>query len=273
MTHSSDFSVLMSVYSKDDSSLLQIALQSIIDNTIQPREIIIVSDGPITNKINSVISHFESVTNIRRINLPKNIGLAGALNIGLAAVTTPFTIRADSDDYNYVDRFEELLYELRLGNVVVGSSIRELEKNGEVVGYRHCPLTSIQIRSFSTRRNPFNHMSVGFVTSAIVEVGGYPNIYLKEDYALWAKIISKNAKVCNIGKVLVDATAGVDMFRRRGGIKYALAEISLQRHLVNCGIKNYLSAIFDGFIRSIIFLAPNPIREKFYILFLRKPNT
>jgi hypothetical protein len=72
-----------------------------------------------------------------------------------------------------------------------------------------------------------------------------------------------------LDKVLVDATAGKEMFRRRGGLQYALAEVELQRHLVRCGLKSYLSALIDGALRSIIFLAPNNVRQFFYLKFLR----
>jgi hypothetical protein len=113
-------------------------------------------------------------------------------------------------------------------------------------------------------------MSVGYLTSTVKNAGGYPAIHLKEDYALWAKLLSQGCNVCNLDVVLVDATAGVEMFQRRGGLRYALAEIDLQRHLVVCGLKSSPIALMDGVLRSAVFLAPNVVREYFYINFLRK---
>ena len=34
-------------------------------------------------------------------------------------------------------------------------------------------------------------MSVAFIKKDVLEVGGYPDLFLKEDYALWAKMIGK----------------------------------------------------------------------------------
>jgi len=92
---------------------------------------------------------------------------------------------------------------------------------------------------------------------------------LKEDYALWAKLLAQNCKACNLSTILVDATAGREMFRRRGGVAYSIAEVDLQKHLIKCGLKSPASAFFDGILRSLIFLAPNFLREIFYLKLLR----
>lgn len=99
---------------------------------------------------------------------------------------------------------------------------------------------------------------------------GYPDIHLKEDYALWASIFACGAKAANMPETLVRATTGRDMYRRRGGIRYALAEIALQKHLVNVGLKSKHMAILHGLARSTIFLMPSSIRGWIYKKILRK---
>lgn len=229
----------------------------------------VVADGELTEKLLSIIDEFKIIHPLRLVQLPKNVGLAKALNEGLLSILTTYTIRADADDFNYPSRFEVLIAKLNEGFDLVGSAIREVDKSGREVAFRNCPLTEVEIRQFVKKRNPFNHMSVGFRTLVVVEAGGYPLIHLKEDYALWASILAKGSKVCNLGAVLVDATAGKDMFLRRGGLKYAMAEYDLQLHLVKCGLKSYIRATMDGLIRSLIFLAPNAVRQFIYINFLR----
>ena len=112
-------------------------------------------------------------------------------------------------------------------------------------------------------------MSVGFRTKVIIDAGCYPEIHLKEDYALWATLLAKGIKVYNLDETLVDATTGKDMYRRRGGLKYALAEIDMQRHLVRVGLKSYFFAVIDGSLRALIFLMPSVIRKLIYLKLLR----
>lgn len=49
------FSVLMSVYKKEKPAFLDKALKSIEDQTVQPNQVLLVADGPLTESLNSVI--------------------------------------------------------------------------------------------------------------------------------------------------------------------------------------------------------------------------
>jgi glycosyltransferase involved in cell wall biosynthesis len=265
----SDFSVLIAVYRRDDPSLLHKALTSIFLNSLQPLEVVVVADGELTVGLLSVLECFLGKYPLRLVQLHHNVGLASALNAGLSSIQTKYTVRADADDFNHPDRFEILVARLREGFDLVGSAIREVDRAGVEVAFRSCPLAQDEIMNFVRKRNPFNHMTVGYRTQTVVEAGGYPLIYLKEDYALWATLLSRGCRVCNLEAALVDATAGREMFRRRGGLRYAVAEIDLQHHLVRRGLKSIFSAIVDGALRATVFLAPNIAREFIYLRFLR----
>jgi glycosyltransferase involved in cell wall biosynthesis len=265
----SDFTVLLPVYKKDNPYKLNVALNSIYANTLQPKNVILIADGELTEDLLHVVKFFSSNFNMQLCMLPSNVGLASALNIGLSLVNTKYVVRADADDYNYQNRFSLILERLDSGYDLVGSAIREIDIDDPTPVFRAPPLTEVEIRAFVKKRNPFNHMSVGFRTCSVLSAGGYPPIYLKEDYALWATLLARNCKACNLAAVLVDASAGKEMLRRRSGFRYALAEIELQRHLVRCGLKSPLSALLDGALRSMIFLAPNAMREFIYLNFLR----
>ena len=49
------FSVLMSVYRKENFEYFQTALDSVINQTLQPDEIVIVEDGKLTDELYKVI--------------------------------------------------------------------------------------------------------------------------------------------------------------------------------------------------------------------------
>ena len=53
------FSVLMSVYAKDNPEWLKEAIESVVNQTVKPAQIVIVIDGPVGTDIEKVISEYE----------------------------------------------------------------------------------------------------------------------------------------------------------------------------------------------------------------------
>lgn len=264
-----DFTVLMAVYKKDNPRLFKEAIESVFKNSLLPEKFLIVADGPLSVDLEEILGHYADQPLLKVMRLPVNRGLANALNAGLEVIDTTYTVRADADDTNLENRFSTLAQAFQTGSDLIGSDIMEISPEGQRIGLRKVPSSEEEIKKFIKKRNPFNHMTVAFRTKIVQEVGGYPLIHLKEDYALWATLLSRGAKVKNIPEVLVHATTGLDMYRRRGGWKYAFAEFHMQKHLVNVGIKSHFRAWIDGLSRAAIFLAPNSIREWVYLNHLR----
>ena len=50
-----DFSVIMSVYKNDNPEQLDVALDSIINQTLPPSEIVVVVDGPVPETLSKVL--------------------------------------------------------------------------------------------------------------------------------------------------------------------------------------------------------------------------
>jgi len=268
------FTVLMAVYEKEDPYLFKQALKSVFANTLLPDSFILVVDGPVPESIEHIIDEAKHLYDILHVyRLHENCGLSTALNEGLTYVKTEWVVRADSDDINRVDRFEKqaaAIADISLSVDIIGGAIQEIDYDGTPLAVRRTVENDSDIRRFIRRRSPFNHMSVAFRTDLVRKVGGYPNIFLKEDYALWALLIHAGARCANLPDVLVDATTGREMYRRRGGLKYAKAEVDLQRHLLSLNIKSISQAFFDGMARSIVFLMPSLFRAFVYKTFLRE---
>jgi glycosyltransferase involved in cell wall biosynthesis len=265
-----NFTVLMAVYHKDSADLLRKAINSVFANTMLPVKFVLVGDGPLSKELTDVIEDFSGNNRFLFHQMPVNLGLPSALNAGLEFVTTEYVIRADADDINLPRRFEVLIRKLSDGFDIVGSAIQEVDKMGGEVARRVPPETDSQIRVYLKKRNPFNHMSVGYRVAMVRSCGGYPSLYLREDYGLWAKMISSGARAYNFQQSLVCATAGTDMYKRRGGVRYALAEFDLQLWLYRCGIVNFVEAVLNGLSRGVVFLLPNWLRGLVYIHYLRK---
>ncbi|PFG62070.1 glycosyl transferase family 2 [Thioclava sp. ES.031] len=267
------FTVLMAVYGGDDPERFTRALESVFANSLPPDQMLLVVDGPVPDALETQIDKLQATELCVRVHrLPENRGLAMALNAGLALVETEWVVRADSDDINRPDRFAKQAAAINATSSpidLLGGAIQEIDFDDAPMAVRRTTEGPENIRKFARKRNPFNHMTVAYRTAPTREVGGYPNIHLKEDYALWASLLKAGARVENLPEILVDATTGHDMYRRRGGTRYALAEFQLQQHLVRCGLKSWPYAIVHGLARSIIFLLPAPARAQFYRLVLR----
>lgn len=266
---SNSFSVLMAVYYRDDPALFFLALSSVYENSVMPSQLVLVQDGPVGEALTNVISSFQSRPGFQLVRINRNVGLAAALNEGLRYITSDFVFRADSDDINLPNRFATQLPLLIEGLDLVGSSILEIDRNSRPIAIRRPPLSASDIRVFVTKRNPFNHMTVAFRRSVVLRAGGYPNIHLKEDYALWATMIAGGASCQNIEEVLVHANAGLSMYKRRGGLRYVRSEIEMQTNLVRLGLQSFWSAVFVGCARSVVFLFPTSLRGFIYEKFLR----
>lgn len=266
------FTVLMAVYAKDDIFLFEKAVKSVFKNDLQPDAFVLVVDGPVPDLLFNSIASFKDKHGIEVLHLNENSGLAKALNAGLELVRTEWIVRADADDLNIENRFSlQADFLNKKQNIdIFGGAIQEVDRSGKFLAVRRTVETHEQIIKFAAQRNPFNHMTVAFKTKFARLCGGYPDIHLKEDYALWASIFACGAKAANMPETLVRATTGRDMYRRRGGIRYALAEIALQKHLVNVGLKSKHMAILHGLTRSTIFLMPSSIRGWIYKKILRK---
>ena len=260
----------MSVYAGDDSKKFERALESVWQNTVLPDQVVLVVDGHISKKLERVIEKYSSHEHFLVVKLETNVGLARALNKGLEHVINPIVVRADADDYNCRDRFEKQVRLLSYSNIdIAGSHVIEFDDTGRPVALKKVPIDSCSISKFVATRSPFNHMTVAFRLDVVVNVGGYPNIYLKEDYALWAILISRGYKTYNIDEVLVHASGDKKMYERRGGVKYIKSEFGLRKLLIKLGINSWPQAILIGFMRSFVFLLPSSLRGLFYIAFLR----
>ena len=270
-----DFTVLMAVYWKDDPDLFMSALSSVFQNSMRPRDVLVVADGEITQELNKVIEELqEKHNNLSLLRLPINIGLAGALNAGLAAVSSEWVARADADDINHPDRFEKTfsaIVDAENQPDIVGTAIQEVDESGFKVAVRSLPESDEEIKSFLMRRNPFNHMTTVCRKEPAKRAGGYPELYLKEDYGLWAKMISQGCRCRNLPDITVTAMTGTDFYARRGGFRYARAEYDLQRFLYKCHVKPLWMAGLDILLRGGAFILPEKIRKRIYIHILRKP--
>lgn len=266
------FTVLGAFYHKDDPEALKAALSSVYDSTLHPSQLILVQDGPVDPALTAVAKHFASYHGFELHILGENGGLARALNYGLTKVTNEFVMRIDADDLNEPNRFEWQIRELMSGADVTGGYTKEFDSDFNFVAVREVPKDHNAIVRMMKYRNPFNHPTVAFKKSSVAAVGGYPDLYLREDYGLWASLIASGAKASNLPAILVKQSGGDEMYKRRGGIRYAAAEYQLQKFLLRLGLQTISNAVIVGLLRSIVFVVPSKLRGFIYERLLRSSH-
>ena len=267
------FSVLIPVYSKEKPLYFEKALASIARQTLQPNEIVIVEDGPLTDELYEFISVWREKLPIKSLKLPKNVGLGRALAEGVKACQYDIIARMDGDDVCIPERFEEQIKFMEAHDdvTILGSAILEFdddETNPHAL--RKTPLHHDELIKYAKRRTPFNHMTVIFRKQPVIEVGNYDVAQGFEDYYLWIRLFEKGFKGANLGTPLVLARTGREMVERRGGLDYIRNEIKFFKKLYNMGTISYLEFLENVVIRGVVRLLPVALRRFVYKFFMRK---
>ncbi|MEG2789542.1 MAG: glycosyltransferase [Romboutsia sp.] len=268
------FSVLLSVYKKENPEYLKVALKSILNQTIRPSEIVVVKDGPLTEELECVLNSFYEKNKLifNVVELKENRGLGVALAKGVENCKFELVARMDTDDICEVDRFEKQLNILQANKDIgiVGSYIKEFDGDiDNIISQRIVPIENKDIKRYARKRNPFNHMTVMYRKQAVLESGNYSEFLWNEDYHLWVRMIQYGVKCYNIPEFLVYARTGDDMFKRRGGIKYALKDIELQKYFYSIEFIKLNEFIINIISRTTVRLLPNNLRKSIYKKFLR----
>lgn len=267
------YSVLMSVYARENPDFLRASLDSVFQQSLPPTQVVLVKDGPLTFQLDQVIENFVSMYSaLEIIALPSNNGLGAALNVGIKHCDFERIGRMDSDDIAHLQRFEKqlTLFDRESNLVVVGSWVAEFEHSPTVVRrVRRVPVTHREVEETFGDKCPINHPSVCFLKSEVIRAGGYRSDFAQEDYDLWGRMLAKGCRFQNIPECLVFMRSSDALFARRGGWRYALSEARLQYQFMRLGLVSNIKFLRNVAVRFIVRIMPNRARIIFYSVFLR----
>lgn len=268
------YSVLMSVYYKENPEWFATSIDSMINQTVMPDEIVIVCDGPLTQELDDVLEKYtlKQPSLFQIIRLKENVGLGKALNIGVKCCKNDLIARMDTDDISLPERCQRQLKEFDEQDIdIVGTWVEEFSlKPGDQKTIRQVPQRQVQIMRYASSRSPFNHPTVMYKKDAVERAGGYQHFYLFEDYYLWARMLKSGAKGYNIPIPLVYMRAGEEMYGRRGGVRYAKSIFKFRLWLAKNKFGSWLHFIFVSVGHVLIAVIPSRLRKWFYEKFLRK---
>lgn len=268
------FSVLMSVYKKEKAEYFKQALDSVLSQTLQPSEIVIVQDGQLTDELDALICDYTQKYEklIRIIPFSKNRGMGPALRDGVIACQYDYIARMDTDDIACVNRFEQQIEYLQQHPEIdiLGSWITEFSKNQQYPDtLTKLPCNNEEVLKFAKKRNPFRHMTVIVRKKAVLDSGNYRDFLWFEDYDLWVRMLIRGCKGANLPLCLVNVRATNAMFNRRGGWQYLKQDLKFQKFLLDMEFITIKEFSINLTIRTIVRIVPNALRILIYKKLLR----
>lgn len=130
-------SIIIPVYNVE--KYIQRCLESLVNQTFDDYELIIVNDGSPDNSEKIIKKYEKKYKNIIRYYKKENGGLSDARNYGLSKAKGEYVIFVDSDDY-VENTFVKKLYDKAIENdsdITICGVLDEIEKSGNQVIYKN----------------------------------------------------------------------------------------------------------------------------------------
>lgn len=264
------YSVLMSLYKKENTEYLRIAIDSMLNQTVAPDEIVLVEDGPLTDELYAVLDDYPM---LHRVKNEINLGLGLALNVGLKKCRNELVARMDTDDCSKPERCEKQLQRFleKPYLAIVGSHIDEfIGDTSNVISQRIVPTTSEEIYKFAKKRSAFNHPAVMYSKTAVLENNGYADLKRNQDVDLFGRMQFKGYKAENIDEALLWFRSSDELAKRRKSWQNTWSYIATIRKFWKMGYSSFTDYAIVGIAQTGMYLMPIKLQNYIYKNFLRK---
>lgn len=268
------YSVLMSIYKKEKPEYFVQSLESMVNQTLRPDEILIVKDGELIKDLEEVIEKYidEYPGLFKVVPLKENIGLGRALDEGLNHCKNELVARMDTDDISLPERCELQIKQFNenIELCIVGTMIDEFyDEPNNIISSRVVPTTNDEIYKFMKRRSPFNHPTVMYKKSEVIRCGGYGKMRRKQDLDLFSRMINNGCVAQNINQSLLLFRSNEDNFKRRKSWSYCKSYIDVQYEIWKRGHCSLGDLAFVTTGQLVMFLAPMGLLKKISSRYLR----
>lgn len=264
------FSVLMPIYIHEKDNELRAAIDSVINQTLMPDEILIIADKNIPQNTRDILDEYKSkypeIFNPLLLTEQANIGKA--LRVGVESAKNPLVAIMNSKDISVNNRFEKQIKYLKdhPDIDIVGSWATEFEENAEnIYALKELPDEHDNIYKFSKFRNPIIHTTALFKKSSVIKSGNYVCRKQLSDYDLWVSMLYKGCKFANIPECLVNLRMGKDaIISITGRNKAFLYEYGLFERFLDSGFINFKEFVKAVTCRFLFRILSNNIRLFIY---------
>jgi len=271
------YSVLMAVYALADPDHFDEALDSMVNQTLPPDELVLVCDGPLTAELDAVIGKYEKqcpgLFNVLRMSEHKGIGHCS--NAGLEACRNDIVVRMDADDISEPDRCRLELAEFAADPSldIVSGYILEFESDKSKGFLRTVPTDPQETLRYARRRMPFSNVTIAYRRSLVQKCGGYRQLSRAEDYDLVCRMLMAGAKFRTLPELLVRVRVDDGAFRRRKSFEHTKSLIGVRWGLYRMGFTSLWDFTVMAGSHIATMLMPERLIRWLYERKLRTPYT
>ncbi len=187
MSKTPSISVVMPAYNAE--RFIDEAIRSILDQTFEDFEFIIINDGSKDKTEEIILSHPDP--RIIYLKNDGNKGLSYSFNKGVSAAQGKYIARMDADDISLPDRFAKQYSYLeshpKIG--ILGSSMIEIDENGKKKHLLKRDSTHVEIKWSSLFSTPLYHPTIMARAEVLKSHHYNEGLSNSEDYELWSRLL------------------------------------------------------------------------------------
>ncbi|MEH7400126.1 glycosyltransferase [Gottfriedia acidiceleris] len=197
-------SIIMPCYN-EKLEWIKSSIDSILKQTYQKFELIIILDNPNNSFIRDLIIEYSNLDKrIIPIFNEKNMGLSNTLNVGIKRSKYDLIARIDSDDIALPNRLEVQLEFMRNNNVdILGSNAFFINETGSIIGETDNLIKPENISKILPIKDVMLHPTWLFKKKVYNEIGGYYPYLISEDYDFLLRALSKGFILMNLKDKLI----------------------------------------------------------------------
>lgn len=257
-------SLIMATFN-DQPKYLNIAIESIINQSFKDWELIIVDDSNDANTIETIDRYSKKDNRIKVVrNNETKYGFVPALNVGLEKACGNYIGRMDGDDISYPMRLEKEVdfLEANLEIDVVGTQTAIIDENGNKTSEIRFPAHGVKFSVFQIFRCPMQHGTI-LMRSKLINHGIRYDEHFKrsEDLELWLRLQKKGYRLYNIQEILYDfrIVNSYAQKRNREHFKY-----NIMARWKNLSIRNPFPTLCGLFVSCLYYITPVKIKSWAY---------
>lgn len=257
-------SLIMASYN-DEPEYLSVAIESIIKQTFQDWELIIVDDSDAISTKECIDEYAEKDRRIQVIrNKNKKYGFVPALNIGLELAQGEYVGRMDGDDVSYPQRLDkEVKYLEEHDDVdVIGTQTAIIDEKGTRTSKIEFPACGRKFRLFQMFRCPMQHGTILMRRSLIDKGVRYDESFKRsEDLELWLRLQKQGYRLYNIQEILYDFRIEAGYAKKRSHNHFKYNMIARRR---NIDWRHPITSICGLMISCCYYIIPSSIKGVVY---------
>ena len=197
-------SVITPVYNRE--KYLEECITSILNQTYQNFEFIIVDDKSTDNTLDIIKSYALQDPRIKLLENSKNVGATLSFNSGLDFCKGKYVARMDSDDISLPKRLikQVEIFESWQDLEALGTGAILINQNGSEITRKQFPSDYKKIKNILNTGVPVFDPSVMMRTNFLKENKGFDNrLAPADDYHLWLTLFKQKKIISNINNYLI----------------------------------------------------------------------